>query len=493
MLFWIRCAPCGVCGLGRIESLSRLVAWVLLVACAAVAQGTPPNIVVILADDLGWRDLGCMGSTFYETPNLERLAEEGMKFTRGYAASPVCSPTRVSMMTGKHPARLGTTDWFGALQPEEAALEKNWHRSGLPAPYVEHLPLEEVTIAEALRAAGYATMLAGKWHLGDGAHTPENQGFEVNLGGTSKGQPASYFSPYQNPRLKDGPVGEHLEMRLAGEVGEFIRAHRSQPFYVYYPLYLVHTPLQARADLVEKYERKRAELAAPHDVWGKEGEHQIRLNQSHATYAAMVQSMDDAVGVVLRAIEDAGLREETLVVFTSDNGGLSTAGGLPTSNVPLRAGKGWLYEGGIRVPWLVRWPGKIKAGTTCATPVFTADLYPTLLTAAGLAANAAQPCDGLSLLGLFRGEAMESRALYWHYPHFHGQHSFPGGAMIEGEWKLIRDYETERVALYNLGIDIGEQHDLASSEPERVASMNGRLSAWLDAMDAKFPTALQAK
>lgn len=466
--------------------LLALLPWLL----ASAAHAAPPNIVVILADDLGWTDLSCMDSTFYETPNIDRLAAEGMKFTRGYAACPVCSPTRVSMMTGKHPARLHTTDWFGAPQPDEAAKDARWQYAGLPAPYLEQLPLEETTIAEALKESGYTTFMAGKWHLGDEAHAPENQGFEVNRGGTAKGQPASYFSPYKNPKLKDGPEGEFLETRLATEAAQFIAVHQHAPFYLYYPLYSVHTPLQARPALVEKYERKLASLPEPRERWGKEGPHETRLNHSHATYAAMIEGMDEAVGMVLNALDEAGLRDNTLVVFTSDNGGVTTSPPHQTSNLPLRAGKGWLYEGGIRVPWLLRWPGVIAPGTTSAVPIYTADLYPTLLEAAGAPLRPQQHRDGVSLLPALHGQTLPPRPLFWHYPHFHGSHSFPGGVIIDGDWKLIRDYESRHVALYNLRDDLGEQKDLAAEDPRRTAELDARLSAWLAEMDARFPTPL---
>mgnify|MGYP006279020779 FL=1 len=341
-----------------------------------------PNFLFILADDLGYKDLGCYGSSFHETPNLDELASQGVKFTDAYAACPVSSPTRSSIMTGKHPARTDNTDWFGAPQPNN--VEDHWTRNKplLPAPYKEYMALEEVTLAEALKAGGYNTFFAGKWHLGPTEkYWPTQQGFDVNKGGWRAGGPYGgnkYFSPYGNPKLEDGPEGEHLPDRLAKETVKFIEDHKNEPFLAYLSFYSVHNPQMAREDLRKKYENKKERLGL--EVrWGKEGDRKERLVQCSPVYAGMVEAMDLAVGKVLEKLESAGLDDNTVVIFMSDNGGLSTSEGHPTSNVPLRAGKGWLYEGGIREPMIIKWPGVTNAGTVCEVPVTSTDFYPTML------------------------------------------------------------------------------------------------------------------
>lgn len=451
---------------------------------------TRPNFVFILADDLGWRDLGCFGSAFYETPHLDRLAATGMRFTQAYAACPVCSPTRASIMTGKYPARMATTDWFGAPQPH--TVENHWTKDMplLPAPYEEQLPLDEVTLAEALGDAGYRTFFAGKWHLGGEGYLPEDQGFEVNQGGHHRGSPpGGFFSPYENPKLEDGPDGEHLPLRLARETRDFIAKSGDAPFFAMLSLYSVHTPLQGRGELVRKYKEKRAQMRDAGPLWGKEGGRKVRLVQEHAVYAAMVEAMDEAVGIVLDALDAQGLAENTVVVFTSDNGGLSTSEGHPTSNLPLRAGKGWLYEGGIRVPLLMRWPGVTPKAALCDAPVTSTDFYPTLLDMAGLPARAEQHADGMSLTPLLRGGARVAReALYWHYPHYGNQGGSPGAAVRMGDWKLISFFEDQRVELYHLGEDPGEQHNLADAQPEKAAELREQLRAWQASVGARFPT-----
>jgi arylsulfatase A-like enzyme len=466
---------------------SRVVALLAVLAGAFAAAESRPNFVFILADDLGWRDLGCYDSSFYETPHLDRLASEGVRFAHAYAACPVCSPTRASLLTGKYPARMDTTDWFGAPQPD--SVERHWTREKplLPAPYVEHLPLEERTIAEVLRDAGYATFFAGKWHLGGEGFLPEDQGFDINIGGHHRGSPpGGYFAPYENPKMTDGPEGEHLPERLARETATFIRDNRARPFFAMLSLYSVHTPLQAREDLLRKYEARRDPGITDEERWGVEGERQVRLIQDHAVYAAMVESMDAAVGVVLDALRSAGIEDNTIVVFTSDNGGLSTSEGHPTSNLPLRAGKGWLYEGGIRVPLIIRWPGVTDAHTTCDVPVSTIDFYPTLLGAVG-PLNDGEEFDGIDVAPLLHGETVPARELFWHYPHYGNQGGTPGAAILMDGFKLIEFFEDGRVELYDLANDSSEIKDLADEMPERVEAMRSRLHEWQRAVDAKFP------
>ncbi len=460
------------------------MAAVMAAAGQAASAGAPPNVVFFLVDDLGWTDLGCFGSSFYETPSCDRLAREGMRFTSGYAACPVCSPTRASIMTGRYPARLATTDFFGAAQPEQ------WKRPTklLPASYIEQLPLEETTLAESLKAAGYATFFAGKWHLGPEGFWPENQGFDVNMGGCDRGGPyggKKYFSPYGNPRLEDGPEGEHLPDRLARETVKFIEAHRGGPFLTYLSFYSVHTPLMARPDLVAKYKEKKARLGLE-AKWGREREREVRLVQEHAIYAGMVEAMDQAVGTVLDALDRLGLATNTAVFFMSDNGGLSTSEGHPTSNLPLRAGKGWLYEGGIREPMIVRWPGVVKPGATCAQYVSSVDFLPTILDLAGR--RPAGPVDGMSFLPLLKGGALDRGAIYWHYPHYGNQGGAPGGAVRLGDWKLIEWYEDGALELFNLADDIGERHNLVAANPAKVRELHDLLKAWRDETNARMPT-----
>ena len=470
--------------------VATLAGALALPAVLAGAENRPPNIVFFLADDLGQRDLGAYGSTFYETPNLDRLAREGARFTDAYAACPVCSPTRASIMTGLWPQRTGITDYIAA---DDANGPDKWRRNTplLPSPNRDRLALDAPTMAKAMKAAGYATFFAGKWHMGPEGYWPENQGFDFNLGGNERGGPyggRKYFSPYGNPRLSDGPEGEHLPDRLATETAKFIAAHRDRPFFAYFSFYSVHTPLMSREDLRVKYEEKRKRLGLE-AKWGREHERDVRLVQEHAVYAGMVEAMDLAVGKVLAKLDELGLRENTIVIFTSDNGGLSTSEGWPTSNLPWRGGKGWMYEGGIREPLIVRWPAVVAAGRVIATPVSSPDFFPTLLEATGARPLPGQKLDGVSLLSLFRGaDALPERALFWHYPHYGNQGGAPGAAVRRGEWKLIEWMEDQRAELFNVVRDPGEQTDLAHREPQRVAALREELRAWQKTVGARFPT-----
>lgn len=470
---------------------ARCLTFLLAVVCLAVpAAAEKPNFLFILVDDLGYMDVGAYNpACFYETPNIDRLAADGMKFTDGYVANPVCSPTRYSIMTGKYPTRVDATNYFAG------------NRAGRfrPAPLNARMPLEEVTLAQALHEHGYATFFAGKWHLGPTPeYWPENRGFDVNKGGFSAGGPygpGKYFTPYGNPRLDDGPKGEHLPDRLATETVRFIEANRERPFLAYLAFYSVHTPLVGRPDLVEKYRKKaerlglldKEQFADEEQVWPVDQPRRVRIVQSHAVYAAMVEAMDEAVGKVLRGLKDLGLEENTVVCFTSDNGGLSTSEGSPTSNLPLRGGKGWLYEGGIREPYLVKWPGVTRPGSTSGSPVTSVDYYPTILEMAGLPARPEQHKDGVSLVPILRGTGeLDRDAIFWHYPHYSNQGGFPGGAVRMGNYKLIERYEDGRVHLYNLADDPGERDDLAEQLPGKVRSMRERLHAWYGEVGAKF-------
>ena len=456
----------------------------MLLADSAIASERPPNVVMIVADDLGWADISPNNpDTFYDTPNLQRLADRGIRFTQAYAAAPVCSPTRASLMTGRHPARLRTTDYFCGK------------RAGvlLPAAYQCALPLEETTIAERLGLEGYGTFFAGKWHLGPEGFWPEDQGFEVNRGGWTRGGPyggKKYFSPYGNPRLDDGPQGEHLPDRLARETATFIQERRDTPFLAVLSFYSVHTPLMGPEDLVAKY-RVRKQGLEPGPIWGREGARKVRLVQEHAVYASMVESMDAAVGVVLDAIDDAGIAEDTIVVFFSDNGGLSTSEGHPTSNLPFRAGKGWLYEGGIREPCIVSVPGVADAGAVCDVPISSNDFLPTVLELCGIRTESPSPLDGRSIVPLLRDPTVEDtgRILHWHYPHYGNQGGAPSGAIREGDWKLIEWFEDDSIELYDLSEDPGERTNLADHRPEVAGRLRKALTAWRLEVDAAMPTA----
>ena len=435
-----------------------------------------PNIVVIMADDLGWRDLHCYGNAQIDTPFLDRLAAEGMRFTDAYAAAPVCSPTRAAMMTGLAPARLRLTN-HAPGNPDGFSLPG----SDLQEPEtVRHLALSSTTIAERLSAAGYATGHVGKWHLSyvnprgtekldQHDFYPEKQGFDVNIGGNSSGGPPSYFSPYRNPTLKDGAAGEYLPQRLADEAMNFVRSNRGRPFFLNWWPYSVHYPMQAPAELIAKY-RQRQGVKDP-------------------VYAAMIEGMDAAIGRFLKQLDAAGLRDNTLILFKSDNGGYNG------DNRPLRGFKGTLYEGGIRIPWIVRWPGRVLAGSMCSTPVISMDCYPTLLEAAGLPPATGTPLDGRSLIPLLEQKpGFDRDAIFFHYPNyaFHKKNRL-GSAIREGDFKLIKYYDNGDLELYRLSSDIAEAVNLSQQHPEVVRRLKAKLDAWLRQTDARLPVRTAAK
>ncbi|MDG2381883.1 MAG: sulfatase [Pirellulaceae bacterium] len=469
-----------------------LIAGLVSLNAATNAWGEPnrTNFVFFLVDDLGWKDLGCYGSTFYETPNIDRLSASGMQFTNAYAACPVCSPTRGSIMTGKYPQRLGITTY---ISPSGGNQPAKWRRGTtlLPAPYRDRLELKEVTLAETLKENGYRTFFAGKWHLGPEGHWPENQGFDVNQGGIDRGGPyggRKYFSPYGNPRLDDGEPGEHLPDRLARETIRFIEQHREQPFFAYLSFYSVHTPLMSRKDLQQKYANKRKQLKHPGPIWGKEGSRKSRLIQEHAVYGGMVDAVDRAVGKVLNAIDELNLSDNTVIILTSDNGGLSTSEGHPTSNLPLRAGKGWMYEGGIREPLLVRAPGVTKPDSQSDQVVTSPDFFPSILELASLPSQPEVHLDGKSFLPLLKGQERERGPIFWHFPHYGNQGGAPTGAVRDGDWKLIEWYEDGKLELFNLRQDAAEQHNLAAAQPELRDQLHHSLQNWRTQVEAIMPT-----
>ena len=439
------------------------------------AANAPPNIVFILVDDLGWMDLACQGNKLVETPNIDRLAGQGLRFTDAYAAAPVCSPTRAAVLTGLAPARLQITNHIPDQQRFIPANPKL-----LPAKMLDHLPLERVTIAERLKSAGYKTGFIGKWHLsgdgrvssggiGDGQFAPEFQGFDVNIAGCAYGGPPSFFSPYKIHNLKDGADGEYLPYRLAQESVNFIEANKGGPFMLFLWNYTVHWPMEAPAELLAKYEAHK----------GKPG-----LNDTR--YGAMIEALDDSVGRILSAIDRLQLAENTLVVFTSDNGGF---GGV-ADNRPLRADKGHLYEGGIRVPLIVRWLGHVKAGSVSDQPVISMDFFPTFLEVAGVQPESTQePTDGESLLPVFAEQRLKRGALFWHYPNyaFHRSNRL-GSAMRQGDLKLIENFDDDSLELYNVKTDISEKTNLANEQPDAAARMKQQLHAWRKQTNAAMPT-----
>ncbi|OGV65151.1 MAG: sulfatase [Lentisphaerae bacterium RIFOXYB12_FULL_65_16] len=455
----------------------------------------PPNIIFMLMDDLGWKDLGCCGSEFYETPNLDRLAAEGMRFRNAYSASPVCSPARASIMTGRYPARVGVTDWIcwrPGFHPCKGRV--------IDAPYVDHLPLSEVSVARALRDGGYQTWHVGKWHLGGPDYYPDKHGFDINVGGCEWGSPSKgYFSPWSIPNFPDGPKGEYLTDRLAAEAVRLIRQTDGRPFFLNFWDYLVHTPIQGKPEYVEYFKAKAQRLGLDKVKAIEEGEvfpcehkkHlrvQRRILQSDPVYAAMVKSMDDTVGKLRAAVEAIGQADNTVFIFTSDNGGLATAEGSPTCNLPLSEGKGWMYEGGTREALLVWGPGRIRAGSVCDVPVTGPDFYPTMLEMAGLPLRPAQHCDGVSLMPLLNESgSLDRDALFWHYPHYGNQGGTPGASVRAGDVKLIEFFEDRHVELYSLAEDPAEDRDLASIMPEKAAELRDRLHQWLASTGAKFP------
>lgn len=438
----------------------------------------PWNVILILIDDLGATDLGYAGSRFYETPNIDRLASGGMRFTNGYSACTVCSPTRAAILTGQYPARLHITDWIKGHQRPKAKLRvPDW---------TMYLPLEETTLAERLHAAGYATIHIGKWHLGDPPYYPQHQGFDVNLGGTFMGQPGSYFFPYgtgeRRVPLEGGAEGEYLTDRLADEAVRLIEANRHRPFFLYFAHYAVHTPLQAKPEWTEHYQRKLDEAAARGDDFD---------GQQCPVYAAMIHSMDEAVGRVTDTVERLGLADRTIVIFTSDNGGLT----LPackqkpvTHNIGLRAGKGSAYEGGVRVPLIVRWPGVTQPGSVSDTPVISNDLYPTILEMAGVPDAPDHIRDGESVVPILKSPAATRQSpLFWHYPHYHPGGATPYSAIRDGDWRLVHFFEDDRVELYNLRDDPEERRDLAAEMPDRIRELKAKLEAWRAAVAAQLP------
>jgi arylsulfatase A-like enzyme len=476
------------------------------------------NILFIIADDLGVKDLGCTGSTFYETPNIDRIARSGMTFTQGYATCPVCSPSRASIITGKYTPRHGITDWIGsptgwnywrvpadldlaALKeymrnpvkwnvPRLEAAAKMANHAMLPPDFVQQLPAEEITIAEALKGDGYKTFFAGKWHLGfKPEDRPEKHGFDINKGGHGAGMPSNFFSPYKNPALENGPDGEMLDMRLARETAKFIELNKDERFFAFLSFYSVHTPIQCSREKWLKYRDKAMAMGNPdRERYVSDGGFNDRAVQDHAVYAGLVEHMDDAVGIVLDKLKALGLEKNTIIIFTSDNGGVSQSPNWAfTSNRPYRGGKGCAYEGGVREPYFISVPGVTKPGSRCDVPVTGTDFYPTLLELAGAPLNPQQHVDGVSLVPLLKGATIAQRDLFWHFPHYNGYSSGPASWVRSGDWKLIHFWDDGRDELYHLGSDIGERTNRVNLDPVKAAELRDRLCHWLMQVNAKVP------
>src|SRR5690554_292658 len=441
----------------------------------------PPNFVFILVDDLGWADIKCnYAESFYDTPNIDKLAARGVLFTQAYSANPVCSPTRAAIMTGKHLNRVGITDWIPGDAPKDRPLI---------GPQINNeLALEEITIAEKLKEANYNTYFVGKWHLGDEGFFPEDQGFDVNIGGHHRGSPpGGYYSPYKNPKLRDGPKGEYLPDRLTNEGIHIMERSKNQPFLLFLSYYTVHTPIQASKKFIDEYTQKREVLNLAEVPHQKEGDGWTKMIQEDAAYASMVTAMDENVGRLLDAIDENNLTENTWVIFTSDNGGLSTLTrkNAPTHNGPLRAGKGWCYEGGIRVPLIIAGPEIKNPGTVTDVPSISMDYYPTILSLAGIGHK---DVDGENLVPVLLDEkSIKRKELMWHFPHYHGSAWKPGSAIRKGDWKLVVHYEQDKKELFNLADDPGENDNLAEKFPAKTRRLNKSLNKILKETNGLLP------
>lgn len=458
--------------------LTALFLMIIILGCDSKTTYKKPNIILFVVDDLGWTDLSSYGSDLYQTPNVDKLVANGVKFTNAYASCTVCSPSRASLMTGKYPARINCTDWISGHQKPFAKKKiPNW---------TEMVNLEEVTLAEALKNNGYNTIHLGKWHLGEAdTFWPENQGFEINIGGWSKGAPQKkkesngYFSPYGNPRLKDGAKDEYLTERLTKEALQYLDRNEDSkdPFFMNFWFYNVHTPLQAKKEKVDKY---RTLL-------------KVSGNHKNPIYAAMVEHMDDAIGSIIKKLKDQGRLENTLIIFTSDNGGLIGNYGFSekvTSNAPLRSGKGDRYEGGVRVPFIAQWLNEIPKGKIIDTPIISPDVYPTVLGLTNLTGdiNQTKEMDGIDFTNaILKDVPVERTSVFWHYPHYHLEGAKPYSAVRKGDWKLIQVFENDSLELFNLRNDLGETKNLAVKNPEKVKELMAALNVWRKEVDAQIP------
>jgi arylsulfatase A-like enzyme len=459
-----------------------------ITSCQSPDEVKKPNILIIYVDDLGISDLGYTGSIFYESPNIDRLASKGTVFTQGYSNSRVCSPSRASILTGKFTARHGITDWIGATTGTDWRF-LNRHDKMLPADYQMALNLSDTTLAEVLKYNGYNTFYSGKWHLGDEGSFPEDHGFDINIAGIDKGSPpGGYFSPFKNPKLEDKEPGENLTIRLAQETANFINTKKDQPFFAFLSFYAVHGPIQTTQEKWNKYREKAERLGIADSAFIMEKKLPIRRVQDNPIYAGLVETMDDAVGIVLEALEASGLEKNTIIIFTSDNGGVASGDNFSTSNLPYKGGKGYYWEGGIKAPFIVYVPWLNSNGKTLETPVTAADLYPTILDFANIQLMPNQHQDGMSLKPMMElNSNLPERPLYWHYPHYGNQGGDPSSVIRLGDWKLIHLYETGENLLFNLKIDPFESKNVAEANTELTLQLEQQLLNWLQSVNAKFP------
>ena len=470
--------------LSRFHIILLAVISIASIPSTRVASAEPRNIIIVLVDDLGWMDLGCQGSDFYQTPHIDQLAARGIRFINGYAACAVCSPTRAALMTGKDPARLGITDWIRAEFQLSGRQRPNCDVEGyhdanlkvLTPVNNSFLPHNEVTIAELLKQRGFVSCFIGKWHLGGEGYLPTDQGFDLNFGGWDYGQPPSYYDPFTNRRLQHGiptlkprETGEYLTDREADEAVSFIKAHKDRRFLLYLSHYAVHTPIQPKLTLLEKYQSLKDEMG-----------------QDNAAYATMVQSVDDSLGRIMAALNELELSDDTMIVFTSDNGGLDR-NGSPTENAPLKSGKGFAPEGGIRVPWIIRWPGVTEAGVTSDEPVTSVDLCGRRVVAVGIDTTD-MTLDGADLTPVLKGGSLGKRSLYWHFPHYrHRAGNDPYSIIRKGDFKLVRFYDPQKVELYHLDSDLAEEFDITDKKPAKVRLLTRELDKHLNKIGAKLP------
>lgn len=464
-----------------------------LLGCSTIEkEQQKPNFLFILVDDLGFSDLGINGSEFYETPHIDNIAGEGVNFTNGYAACSVCSPSRASILTGKYTTVHGITEWIGAASGTEWR-KADRHTRLLPPEYVHYLPSEYLTLPEVLKKSGYQTFFAGKWHLGSKSENslPTDHGFDINQGGYHRGGPYSggYFSPFNNPFLtdKEEEKGMSLSTKLAKETAEFITENKDSSFLAYLSFYAVHSPIQTTQEKWTKYRDKADSMGIQEEGFEMERILPIRKYQDNPVYAGLIEQVDEAVGIVMQTLEELDLKDNTVIIFTSDNGGVASGDNYSTNGLSLRGGKGYQWEGGIKVPFFISVPWLDLKNIQNNTPVSGIDFYPTILELAGI--NLETDVDGRSLTPLLSGKKIEQRPLFWHYPHYGNQGGEPNAIIREGDWKLIHYWEDERDELYDLKNDPQEQTNIADEHLEQVANLKRKLLNWLEQTNAKYPEA----